>query len=127
MIAWYTDVLKKYAVFSGRAGRPEFWWFTLANIIVSLAIEIVIGILLGNGLGQGLASLYSLAVLLPSLGVAIRRLHDTNRSGWWILIGLVPIIGWIVLIVFYASRGSESENSYGGLPPSEPGQTAAAY
>jgi uncharacterized membrane protein YhaH (DUF805 family) len=120
MFAWYMDVLRKYAVFSGRAGRPEFWWFTLANIIVSLAIEIVIGLLIGRGLGQGLASLYSLAVLLPSIGVAIRRLHDTNRSGWWILIGFVPIIGWIVLIVFYASQGSATENNYGDLPPAQP-------
>jgi uncharacterized membrane protein YhaH (DUF805 family) len=126
MIGWYMDVLRKYTVFHGRAGRPEFWWFTLVNIVVSVVIfQIVIGAIAGHAVGEALSGLYGLAVLLPNLGVAIRRLHDTNRTGWWILIGIIPVIGWIILIVFYAMGGDSSENSYGGLPPTEPGQAVS--
>ncbi len=112
---WYTEVIQKYAVFSGRAGRPEFWWFTLINIIISIAINVVFEAVLGSS-GEFIGGLYGLAVLLPSLGVAIRRLHDTNRSGWWILIGIIPLIGLIVLIVFYASEGTRDSNQYGDIP-----------
>lgn len=112
---WYTEVIQKYTVFSGRAGRPEFWWFTLINIIISIVIDVVCGAIFGSS-GQFIGSIYGLAVLLPSLGVAIRRLHDTNRSGWWILIGLIPIVGWIVLIVFYALEGNRASNQYGATP-----------
>ncbi|HEU0195183.1 MAG TPA: DUF805 domain-containing protein, partial [Gaiellales bacterium] len=98
---WYTDVLKKYAVFDGRAGRPEFWWFVLINAIIE---AIIYGVALAAGSSAifFLAYIYGLAVFLPSLGVGIRRLHDTNRSGWWILIDFVPIVGGIVLIVLWA-------------------------
>jgi uncharacterized membrane protein YhaH (DUF805 family) len=115
---WYLDVLKKYVVFDGRAGRPEFWWFALCNFIV-YAVLFLIGRAIGSS-GQLLAYLYDLAVLLPSLGVAIRRLHDTNRSGWWVLLGFVVVIGWIVLIVFYASRGTAGSNRYGAEAPTAP-------
>jgi hypothetical protein len=78
---WYTDVIRKYAVFNGRAARPEFWWFVLINLIIGAVIYIVVGIIAGRGAGQAVSDLYSLAVFLPSLGVIIRRLHDTNRTG----------------------------------------------
>ncbi len=100
----YVAVLKKYAVFDGRAGRKEFWMFFLVNVII--------GILLGM-VSNGLRNLYSLAILLPNIGVGIRRLHDTNRSGWWMLLGFVPVIGWVVLIVFAALKGDAGSNKYG--------------
>jgi len=113
---WYTDVIKKYAVFNGRAARPEFWWFVLANLIVALVINVVVGVIAGRGTGQVVSDLYSLAVFLPSLGVSIRRLHDTNRTGWWYLLIFIPIIGWIVLIVFWASAGDPGSNNHGPNP-----------
>jgi len=116
MLHWYTDVLRKYAVFDGRAGRPEYWWFTLANTIISIVLDVVIR---GN-VGQVLGAIYALAVLLPSIGVTIRRLHDTNRSGWWILVVLIPIVGWIWLIVLLVLAGDRGPNRY-GPPPGEMG------
>jgi uncharacterized membrane protein YhaH (DUF805 family) len=113
---WYTDVIKKYAVFSGRAARPEYWWFFLINLIITIVIDIVFSAIAGRGAGQDVQGLYSLAVLLPSLGVGIRRLHDTNRTGWWLLIGIIPIIGWIVLIVFLATASDPGPNNYGPNP-----------
>jgi uncharacterized membrane protein YhaH (DUF805 family) len=108
---WYTDVLRKYAVFEGRAGRPEFWWFALFNAIVAIVIAVV-----GAAVGaRYLVDFYFLAVLLPGLGVSIRRLHDTNRSGWWILIGLVPF-GGFVLLVFYILEGTRGPNRFGADP-----------
>ncbi|MFC9796855.1 DUF805 domain-containing protein [Streptomyces sp. NPDC057695] len=113
---WYLDVIKKYAVFSGRARRKEFWMFQLFNFIISIVL-VAIGTAIDFSL---LSTIYSLAVLLPSLGVTIRRLHDTGRSGWWILIGLVPIVGFIVLIVFTASEGEQQQNAHGPNPKLAP-------
>ena len=113
---WYTDVIKKYAVFSGRATRPEFWWFALCNAIVFAVIYIVVGIIAGRGTGQAVGDLYLLAVFLPSLGVAIRRLHDTDRTGWWYLLVLIPIIGGIVLLVFMVLASDPGPNKYGPNP-----------
>lgn len=108
---YYIGAWKKFAEFGGRARRKEFWMFFLFNILVSIGLGIVDGILgimlLGN--------LYALAVLIPSLAIGARRLHDTGRSGWWQLIALVPVIGIIVLIVFWAQDGHE-ENQYGSNP-----------
>ena len=100
---------RQYVGFSGRASRSEFWWFTLFGLLVGLAAALVdptgtIGVLL------------SLALFLPSLAVSVRRLHDTGRSGWWLLIGLVPIAGLIVLIVFFVMRGDPGANRYGPTP-----------
>ena len=108
----------------GRAARPEYWWFFLINILISIAIAVVVGAAAGRGTGQFVADLYSLAVFLPSLGVGIRRLHDTNRSGWWILIGLIPVLGWIWLIVLLVLPGDPGPNRYGNDPY---GRGAAAY
>jgi uncharacterized membrane protein YhaH (DUF805 family) len=113
---WYTDVIRKYAVFNGRAARPEFWWFVLFNVIISAAIQLVFSAIAGHSTGQAVGELYSLAVLLPSLGVGIRRLHDTNRTGWWYLLVFIPIIGWIVLIVFLAMASDPGPNNYGPNP-----------
>jgi len=110
---YYVEVLKKYAVFTGRARRKEYWMFVLFNILISIGISIVEAIL---NTGSILGGIYGLAVLLPAIGVSIRRLHDTNRSGWWLLISLVPLVGAIVLIVFAATDSQPGANQYGPNP-----------
>ncbi|MEU3344419.1 DUF805 domain-containing protein [Streptomyces sp. NPDC006700] len=109
---WYVEVLKKYVVFNGRARRQEYWMFTLFSVIISIVLAIVDAVI-GT---QILDWLYTLAVLLPTLGVTVRRLHDTDRSGWWILIGLIPLVGFIVMLVFLATEGTRGENKYGANP-----------
>jgi len=89
---------QKYATFDGRATRPEFWWFFLFSFLGSLV----------TGLVSDLISMvFSLAILLPSLAVGARRLHDTDRSGWFLLLWLIPVIGWIILIVWAIQEGKE--------------------
>ena len=110
---WYIEVLKKYVAFGGRAHRTEYWMFTLFNVLVAVAIGTVDGVIGGGG---ALGGLYSLGVLLPSIGVAIRRLHDSDRSGWWMLIALIPVLGVIVLIVFLVLEGTSGSNQYGPDP-----------
>ncbi len=109
---WYVEVLKKYAVFTGRARRKEYWFFVLFNIIASILISIVDIIIGTNGpVAQAgiLYSLYSLGVFIPSVAVTVRRLHDTNRSGWWALLPVLLIIGGIVMMIVTA--GTETENT----------------
>jgi uncharacterized membrane protein YhaH (DUF805 family) len=120
---WYTDVIKQYAVFDGRAGRPEYWWFALINFIISLVLDVVIP----GTIGQVLGGIYAILVLLPSIGVGIRRLHDTNRSGWWLLVGIIPIVGWVWIIVLLALAGDIGPNRYGPPPGTmgEPDTVAA--
>lgn len=119
---WYIAVLKKYAVFSGRARRKEYWFFALFNIIFSFVlgfIDAVVGTFdpsIGIGL---LGGVYSLAVLLPGIGVFVRRLHDTGRSGWWFFIAFVPIVGAIVLLIFMFLDSNPDENQYGPNPKLE--------
>lgn len=104
----------KYATFHGRARRPEFWFFALFNILASVAANIVDSVVFGLGGGfSPLSTLFSLAVLVPALAVGARRLHDTDRSGWWQLIALVPLVGAIVLIVFLCQRGTAERNRFG--------------
>src|SRR5918997_5258296 len=104
---WYLKVLKQYADFNGRARRTEFWMFVLFNFIASIVLNLV-DVLIGTAnfasTGTGfamtgglLSSIYALAVLIPSLAVGARRLHDTGRSGWWQLLALIPIVGIIIL------------------------------
>ena len=112
-MSWYLEVLKKYAVFSGRARRAEYWYFLLFNLIVVIVLSIIDA---AAGTNPLLTGIYTLAVLLPSIGVAIRRLHDTGRSGWWILIALIPLIGAIVLLVFYVQDSEGGVNVYGPNP-----------
>ena len=116
---WYLGVLKQYAVFKGRARRKEYWFFLLFNLIVSLALTVVDFMTgtLDSELGMGLLSgLYSLAILIPSLAVTVRRLHDTDRTGWWLLIGMIPLIGAIVLLVFMLLDSQPGDNQYGAHP-----------
>lgn len=119
---WYLDVLKKYAVFSGRARRKEYWFFALFNVIATIILAFVDSALgtfnMETGVGI-LGMIYALAVLLPAIGVAIRRLHDTGRSGWWLLLAFLPLIGAIVLIIFFVMDSSPGENEYGTNPKGE--------
>ncbi|MFC0623491.1 DUF805 domain-containing protein [Kribbella deserti] len=121
---WYVEVIKKYAIFSGRARRREFWMFTLVDIVISFVIvgadeligtEYALGTdeVFGGGL---LVTLYGLAVLVPTITVTFRRLHDVDRTGWWILLALVPVLGWIVLLVFMVTNGTPGNNRYGPDP-----------
>ena len=110
-------VFERYAVFEGRAGRAEYWWFFLANFLIGLVIQILAGV---SDALVILSVIYSLALLIPGLAVAVRRLHDTNKSGWWILIALVPLVGIIVLIVFLATDGDPGANQYGNPDPGLP-------
>lgn len=116
---WYLEVLKKYADFGGRARRKEYWMFTLFNVLFSFVLGILDGFLgtVSRDAGIGLlGGLYTLAVLLPSLGVSVRRLHDTDHSGWWLLIALVPCVGAIVLLIFMVRDSTPGPNQYGPNP-----------
>lgn len=110
---WYVKVLKNYAGFDGRAHRKEYWVFVLIHFIVCLALSLLEWIIFLPGLFTGL---YGLAVLLPSLAVSVRRLHDVGKSGLWVLLSLIPVIGLIILIVFFCESGDEGENEYGPSP-----------
>ena len=116
---WYLEVLKKYVQFSGRARRKEYWYFVLFNLILTVIlalIDVATGTF-SKDLRIGLlGGIYALAVLLPGLGVGVRRLHDTDRTGWWLLIALVPFIGAIVLIVFFVQDSKPGVNRFGPNP-----------
>jgi uncharacterized membrane protein YhaH (DUF805 family) len=115
---WYLSVLKQYAVFSGRARRKEYWMFFLSNLIIGFVLGFLEGLVGGRGI---VGILYCLAVLIPGIAVSVRRLHDTGRSGWWLLIAFVPIIGAIIVLVFMAQDGQPSANRYGASPKFLPG------
>jgi len=106
---WKLVVLERYAKFDGRAGRAEFWWFALANFLVIVALAILVAV---SNIFWVLYIGYALAVIVPSIAVAIRRLHDTNKSGWWLLIGIIPF-GGLVLLVFYILEGTAGPNDHG--------------
>jgi len=110
---WYFDVLKKYAVFTGRARRQEFWMYVLVNFIISFVLGMLSQV---ADFLVFLVSIYGLAVFIPSLAVAIRRMHDIGRSGIWLLIAFVPCIGWIWLIILYCKEGDPAANAYGPSP-----------
>ncbi|MCC5876627.1 MAG: DUF805 domain-containing protein [Candidatus Sumerlaeia bacterium] len=113
----YITVLKKYAVFTGRARRREYWMFILVHVCITFLLGMLEGIL---EFGDLLSVIYALAVLLPNLAVLARRLHDIGQSGWWILIGLVPCIGWIVILFFTIQEGTPGKNEYGPNPKEVP-------
>lgn len=107
MLPW-----QKFAVFDGRAGRREYWTFVLVNFVISMVINILakqVGVLSIVGL------LFSLATMIPSISVGIRRLHDTGKSGWYMLLMLIPVLGWLALFVFMVQPSSEA-NDYGAVP-----------
>ncbi|MBT3482597.1 MAG: DUF805 domain-containing protein [Opitutales bacterium] len=110
---WYIEGLKKYATFSGRASRSEYWMFVLFNLIFAIVAIVLDRVAGTDGI---IYSVYVLGILLPSMGVAIRRLHDTNRSGWRILMSLIPLIGGILLIVWVCQDSDAGDNQYGANP-----------
>lgn len=137
-------VFAKYAVFEGRARRAEYWWWVLFTVVARAVLRIVDRLAfrmwewpldgmpphmgtwmpMGNWTVMGtwmygpgpLSGLFTLIVLLPSLAVAVRRLHDTGRSGWWLLLALIPVLGWVVLLVFMVEKGERGANAYGPEP-----------
>ena len=136
---WYFQALKKYAVFNGRAEKKEFWYFSLFVVIFSIVLAVIDAFIPGfdtffeialpeqlnatygstystpSGMGL-LSGIYALAMAIPSLSIAVRRLHDTDRTGWWLLLILLPLIGIIVLMVFWAKDSTPGENRYGPAP-----------
>jgi uncharacterized membrane protein YhaH (DUF805 family) len=117
----YIEVMRKYAVFSGRARRQEYWMFVLFNVIIVLFLGIIDEMADSDfeSSRSTLTTLYVLATLIPFLAVGVRRLHDTGRSGWWMLIGVIPIIGAIVLLIFIIQDSQLMDNQYGPNPKRE--------
>lgn len=110
---WYIGCWKKYSDFTGRARRTEYWMFVLLNVVVMIGVGIVDTML---GLLGSLVALYSLAAFLPNLAVSARRLHDTDRSAWWILLMFLPVLGPIILIIFFVQNGQSGANRFGSDP-----------
>lgn len=109
---------KRFADFEGRSRRSEYWYFVLFSTIISYSLMLIPSFF-GSTMamiGSGLYFIWAIAVLIPSLAVGVRRLHDTNKSGWWLLIALIPILGAIALLVFLASDGDVGKNQYGHDP-----------
>jgi len=113
--------LRKYVTFSGRARRAEYWWWALFIVLASIAVGFVEGTINGfTGENVGLLNAaFSLATFLPGLSVLVRRLHDTNRSGWWWFVALIPVVGLIILLVWLVSSGDQGPNDYGPDPLSD--------
>ncbi len=118
---WYIDVLRKYTVFEGRARRKEYWIFALISALILIFLSLIdemTGWKVWDDEGV-LSLVYSIAVFVPTLAVVVRRLHDTDRSGWWVLIALIPLVGAIVLLVFLILKGNEGDNRFGPDPKAE--------
>ncbi len=119
---------KKYAQFTGRSDRKEFWYFILFYIITAAILGVIDGVVFGAGravIGNDgfdisssgpLAGIFAIGSFIPLLAVAIRRLHDTGKTGWWVLLGLIPLVGTIILIIFYAQKGQPEANAHGEPP-----------
>jgi uncharacterized membrane protein YhaH (DUF805 family) len=109
----------KYLTFSGRASRSEYWWFQLFYIIVAIGISFVSYAAANTGADSGLSSvmlIWELGNVVPLLAVQVRRLHDIDRSGWWCLLALVPLIGWIIVLVWDCTEGTGGDNRFGADP-----------
>lgn len=112
-------VLSKYATFSGRASRPEFWWWVLAVFLANLAASALDTLIFGAGPdnSQPIGALLNLALFVPNIAVAARRLHDIGKSGWWLLLAFIPVLGLLVLIFFYVQPTQPEPNAYGAPEP----------
>ena len=113
----FTEAIKmalqqNYCNFAGRASRSEYWWFALFSSLIG----IVIGFIFSAKAAEIISTVVSLALLLPSLGLSVRRLHDTGRSGWFVLLGIIPVVGWIILIVWFCQNSQMTPNQYGPVP-----------
>ena len=116
----YASAMRKYATFSGRSPRKEFWMFTLIYLIIGFVAGIIDSALFGATAGGEtigiVGGIVALAHLIPSIAVGVRRLHDIGRTGWWMLIAFIPLLGFIVLLVFFCFNSEEGENQYGLHP-----------
>ncbi len=116
---WFLLALKKYAVFEGRSRRKEYWYFVLFSAIFAFCIAFVEGMLgmIDPSIGLGYLTLvYYLFLIIPSIALSVRRLHDTGRSGWWYLLSLIPFVGSIILLIFYVEDSQPGTNEYGHNP-----------
>jgi uncharacterized membrane protein YhaH (DUF805 family) len=118
---WMVEPIRKYASFSGRARRAEYWWFSLflalGSFVLAILDSIVFGVATVADYGIGpLGGLFSLGLIIPSIAVSFRRLHDLDRSAWWLLLGLIPLIGALVLLFWYVQRGTVGDNRFGPDP-----------
>ncbi len=120
MLDWMLMPLRRYADFSGRSRRKEYWMFVLGVLIVTIVLSIVEGILGLSGMVAGaygpVTALFFLGIIVPSIAVQVRRMHDQDKSGWWVLIALIPLIGSIVLLVFMCLEGTRGDNRFGADP-----------
>jgi uncharacterized membrane protein YhaH (DUF805 family) len=121
-IQWMVVPLRQYATFTGRARRREYWWFTLLTVLVNIVLGIVDGAVMGGatlaqfgGIGP-LGAIAALALIIPGLAVSFRRMHDLDRSAWWLLLGLLPLIGGLILLYWYVQRGTVGGNRFGPDP-----------
>lgn len=115
---YYLDAIKKYIVTSGRASRKEYWMFVLFNVIIMFFVSLIDSFLGSptNKSGDGILSrVYEVFIFLPTVAITVRRLHDIGKSGWWFLISIIPVIGWIVMLVYTLRVGDSGNNEY-GLP-----------
>ncbi len=125
-MSWSLAALSRYAEFSGRSRRREYWFFALFNVIIYLVLAVIDVAVLGSSYGFGLLStIFNLAMIIPGLAVFVRRCHDTGHSGLWFFIGLVPLVGAIVLLVFMLMDSEPGTNRYGSNPKAPAGAVAA--
>jgi len=117
-IQWFIYSLKKFQDYQGRASRREYWYFVLCNVGLSLIMSFIFPLVIDSSLSAILSALLSLALLIPASTLMIRRLHDTGRSGWWSLFNLLPIIGWLLLFIFFIQPSDPNENQWGHCPES---------
>lgn len=121
---YFREVLRKYSIFTGRSRRKEYWYYFIVNVLIAIGLSIIGSILkslLGTDvIGNAMGIIFTLALLVPGTAVTIRRLHDTGRSGWWILISLIPFVGAIILLVLLAADSQPGENKYGPNPKGVP-------
>jgi len=114
MVEAYKRFLRNYANFNGRSTRSDYWYVILANYLISFALGFIGGLIPSlSGLMTGLTALYSLAVLVPGIAIVVRRLHDINKSGWYYFIALIPLVGFIILLVFLCTDSVDENNRYG--------------
>lgn len=110
---WYVQAFQRYADFNGRSGRSEYWYFVLINTLVIFGIILIELVFGTNGI---LGVIYAFGTIVPALAVTVRRLHDTGRSGWNMLLGLIPIVGGVIVLIFLLQDSQVGENRYGGWP-----------
>jgi len=128
-VNWYREALRKYATFEGRARRREYWYFVFGNFLAMIAlmtVDLTIGTFNETAEIGLFSGLFTLAILIPSFAVTVRRLHDTDRSGWWVLISFIPILGTLVLLVFTLLDSQPGANRFGANPKDVIGSSATA-